>query len=80
MRDSESESGTVKVIGGCLVAVIWVVALPYLFVLIAAECGHPDDCEWRPWPLIVLVFFGALTASAVVRSATKYFARKSDGE
>ena len=80
MRDSESESTTIKVAGGCLIAIIWVIALPILWLLMAIECAHPDDCGWRPWPLILLIAAVAWGATALVVLATKHLARKSDGE
>jgi hypothetical protein len=80
VRDSESESTTIKVAGGCLIALIWLPTLPYLLILIFAECGHLDDCGWRPWPLILLVYAVAAVTSAIVWRAAKRLARKSDGE
>ncbi|MFZ2031913.1 MAG: hypothetical protein WAU68_16500 [Vitreimonas sp.] len=68
----------INVIGGCLIAIIWVVTLPYLFILVAAECGHPDDCGWRPWPLILLVYAVAAVATVAVRFAMKRLTHKSD--
>ena len=80
MRNSEGESTTTKVIGGCLITLIWLPTLPYLLILIFGECGHLDDCGWRPWPLILLVYAVAAVASLLVWRAAKYLARKSDRE
>jgi hypothetical protein len=80
VRDSKSENTTIKVAGGCLIAIVWLPTLPYLLILIFAECGHLDDCGWRPWPLILLIYAIAAGASAIVWRVAKHLARKSDGE
>ncbi|MFZ2031089.1 MAG: hypothetical protein WAU68_12315 [Vitreimonas sp.] len=71
MRDSESESTTIKVAGGCLVAIIWVFALPFL---ILESDAVSDDHRRRVASSI------AVAASVLVVIVARYFARKSDRE
>ena len=70
MRDSESESTTIKMAGGCAVAVIWVVALPFIVIECGAECSNRQT----------VATFIAVMASILVVFAARFFARKSDGE